>query len=195
MDNIFKNIKKKYIKISINNLFGVILLFFIFVFLIFIISMIITDKFNVIYLIFISLFLLFDCYGCVLNFEQFLYSRKIAKNPELSALFKRYGDIKKIEKIIKEVYDNIEFEDDVLIISKNYILAKKDIETLIKCDDVLEVNKIIHKFNNTPTHFSILLKDKFSDRLFFKYSRNQKKNIDKAIILIQSKCKNIKKIS
>ena len=114
----------------------------------------------------------------------------VAINPLKSNIFQKYGSYQNLEKIIEEINNTIEYEDDELIISKNYIADPNDYQRIIACKDILRVHKLVRKKNFAVISYSIVLTDKYNFELPFTYSKNDEEKVDKLLLLIGSKCNN-----
>ena len=189
MEKILKKIKAKYIKIAIIDGIYCILLLSILVLIMYVLLATATEGFNAFILIFMIFMLAFLGFGVVCMFLNTIDCLKIVINPNKSKMVKKY---KNIDKILEEIYKTIEYQDSKIIVSKNYILGLNDIEYLIKCDDVINIIKVLHKINYTKDHYKMVLKDKYGDYFAFKYSIRKEKEMDKIILFINSKCKNSK---
>ena len=189
MEKILKKIKAKYIKIAIIDGIYCILLLSILVLIMYVLLATATEGFNAFILIFMIVMLAFLGFGTVCTFLNTIDCLKIVIDPTKSKIIKKF---KNIDKILEEIYKTIEYQDKKIIISKNYILGLNDVECLVKCDDIINIIKVLHKFNNTKTYYKLLLKDKYGDYFAFKYSIRKEKEMDKVILFINSKCKNSK---
>ena len=116
----------------------------------------------------------------------------IVINPLKSDIFKKYGSEKDIQSIVNEIKNNIEYQDKRIIISKSFILPIEDVEGLRACKDILGVHMLVHKTNFVTDSYSIVLTDKFNNESQIKYYTNEKEAIDKALLILASKCKNAK---
>ena len=118
--------------------------------------------------------------------------KKIAllTNPFQSDVFKKYGDPEKIERIYAEIEQTTEYEDDSLIVAKNYICDKKRADVLIACNDVLAIHQLVHKTNFIIDYYNIVITDKYGEEYHFTYKVKQKHECDSVLRYIASKCKN-----
>ena len=114
----------------------------------------------------------------------------VATNPLKSNIFQKYGSYSNLEKILEEINNTIEYEDEVVIIAKNYIADPNDYERIIACDDVLRVHKLVRKKNFAVVSYSVILTDKYNFELPFTYSKNEEEKVDKLLLMIGSKCNN-----
>lgn len=121
---------------------------------------------------------------------SFIKMLTLVIKPEKSDIFKKYGGIDKIQKIIDEIEKTKEYEDKNLIISKNYICDRKDLEKIVKCSDVLGVHKLVHKTNFVIDYYKIIITDKYGHETSYVYYRDQDKLCNELLALIGSKCKN-----
>lgn len=189
MDKILKRIKSKYMTKAIVNGIYCVLLLTILVLMMYILLATTTEGFNAFVLIFLIIILILLGFGVICIFLNTIDYLKIVIDPTKSKIIKKF---KNIDKILEEIYKTIEYQDKKIIISKNYILGLNDVECLVKCDDIINIIKVLHKFNNTKTYYKILLKDKYNNYFDFKYPIKMEKEMDKVILLINSKCKNSK---
>lgn len=111
-------------------------------------------------------------------------------SPEKSDLFKKYGSVEKIQKILNEIEKTKEYEDKNLVVSKNYLCDKKDLEKIVKCSDVLGVHKLVHKTNFVIDYYKIVITDKYGEETSYTYNASQEELCNKLLVLISSKCHN-----
>ena len=190
MNDIVKKIKKKYLKKMLSSICSYILLLTLSLFIL-ILIFILNDNsrevmFEKIIMFFICIYIIYCSIG---NLKDFLNNLRIYKNPKYSIIFKKYGNEKQITSIIKNINKKIEFKDNNMIISDEYILGLKDVEYIIKLDDVKKIYKCVHKFNNTINYYSIVIIDKYNDIFLFKYPKVKEKDIIELIKFIHKKCK------
>ena len=114
----------------------------------------------------------------------------VAINPLKSNIFQKYGSYQNLEKIIEEINNTIEYEDNALIISKNYIADPNDYQKIIAYKDVLRVHKLVRKKNFAVVSYSVVVTDKYNFGLTFTYSKNDEEKVDKLLLMIGSKCNN-----
>lgn len=115
---------------------------------------------------------------------------KVAINPNSSDIFKKYGSPDKLNKILKEIEQTIEYEDKYLIISKNYISDKKDYEKIMACDDILGVHKLVHKTNFVVDYYQIVITDKYGQEASYTYKVKEEEKVNQLLMIIGKKCKN-----
>lgn len=113
-------------------------------------------------------------------------------NPEKSNLLKKYGSVEKLEKIMEEIENTIEYEDNQIIVSKDYVADKKDFEKILAYKDILRVHKLVHKTNFVVDRYDVVLTDKYNFELSYSYPVKDEKKVDNLILLIGSKCNNAK---
>lgn len=111
-------------------------------------------------------------------------------HPEKSDLLKKYGDVNKISKILDEIEKTKEYEDKNLVISKNYISDKKDIEKIVKCSDVLGVHKLVHKTNYVIDYYKIIITDKYGQETSYRYGARDEELCNELLTLLGAKCNN-----
>lgn len=113
-------------------------------------------------------------------------------DPKKSNIFKKYGSIEKLENIMKEIESTIEYEDNQIIISKNYVADKKDFEKILAYKDILRVHKLVHKTNFVVDRYDVVITDKYNFEISYSYPVKDEKKVDSLILLIGSKCDNAK---
>lgn len=113
-------------------------------------------------------------------------------NPLSSNVFKKYGSPKELAKILDEIESTKEYEDKRLIISKNYVMEKKDYESILAFDNVLAIHKEVHKTNGAIDGYSVIITDKYGFETKYSYgsSKKEQDKVDSLIMYIGSKCKN-----
>jgi len=122
----------------------------------------------------------------------FIKSFNLVINPEKSDIFKKYGSLEKLEKIMEEIENSIEFEDKQIIVSKNYVADKKDFEKITAYKDILRVHKTVHKTNFVVDGYYVTITDKYNQETNYPYRVGEEEKVDKLILLIGSKCENAK---
>lgn len=113
-------------------------------------------------------------------------------NPLKSDIFRKYGSVEEIKKILNEIENNKEYEDNQLIISKNYVADKKDIERIVAYSDILRVHKLVHKTNFVIDRYELVITDKYNSTINYSYPVKDEKTVDNLILLISTKCSNAK---
>lgn len=119
-------------------------------------------------------------------------SFQLVIEPGDSNVFKKYGGIEKLEKIIDEITNTKEYEDDRLIVSKNYVADKKDYEKILAYKDILRVHKLVHKTNFVIDRYDLVITDKYNFQISYPYAVKDEEKVDNLILLIGSKCENAK---
>lgn len=117
---------------------------------------------------------------------------KLVLNPLSSDVFKKYGSEVEIQQILNEINNNIEYQDAKIIISKDYIIGKNDIESLVACEDVLGIHKMVHKTNFVIDYYEVVITDKFNNQVTFRYLRNEEEILNNVLNILALKCKNAK---
>lgn len=112
--------------------------------------------------------------------------------PSKSNIFKKYGSIEVLEKIMEEIENTIEYEDKQIIVSKNYVADKKDFEKILAYKDILRVHKLVHKTNFVIDRYDVVITDKYNFEMSYSYPVQEEKKVDSLIWLIGSKCENAK---
>lgn len=113
-------------------------------------------------------------------------------DPSKSNIFKKYGSVEKLEQIMEEIENTIEYEDKQIIVSKNYVADKKDFEKILAYKDILRVHKLVHKTNFVIDRYDVVITDKYNYEMSYSYSVQDEKKVDSLILLIGSKCDNAK---
>ena len=121
-----------------------------------------------------------------------IHTIRIIINPLKSDVFKKYGNLDRVAEIFKEIEATKIYEDKHMIISENYIIDKKDFEYLTAFDDILSVHKLVHSRNFSIDYYQIVIKDKYSNKITYKYEAYEDEKVDELILLIGSKSKNAK---
>ena len=111
-------------------------------------------------------------------------------NPLKSDVFKKYGPPENVDYIYREIHHTIEYEDDSVIISRNYICNKKSVGEVIACNDVLAICKKAHKRYFIVDYYQIVITDKYGEELCFRYKVNEKRLVDNLVVKLKSKCRN-----
>lgn len=183
MNNIIKNIRKNNLK----KLFGFSISAIVSYLIFFISLFAIADGDSIIWL----LLLIMGIIGGILTFACYK-TLIIIIDPYKSDVFKKYGSLENLKKILEEIENTIEFDDKNITISKNYIADKKDYEKIVACDDILRVHKLIHKTNFVVDRINLVITDKYDTEITYSYKPSDEQKVDKLILLIGSKCKNAK---
>lgn len=117
-------------------------------------------------------------------------SIKLIMNPLEADVFKKYGSVKKIEKILDEIEQTIEYDDNNIVISKNYIFNRRDISKLVNCKDVLEIHKLVHKTNLITDSYSVVITDKYNEKMVYSYVPKEEKRVNTILLQLKQKCPN-----
>lgn len=113
-------------------------------------------------------------------------------DPSKSNIFRKYGSVERLEEIMDEIEQTIEYEDKQIIVSKNYVADKKDFEKILAYKDILRVHKLVHKTNFVVDSYSVVITDKYNFEISYAYPVKQEETVDKIIALVGSKCENAK---
>lgn len=113
-------------------------------------------------------------------------------DPSKSDVFKKYGGLERLEKIMEEIENSIEFEDNQIIVSKNYVADKKNFEKIMAYKDILRVHKTVHKTNFVVDGYYVTITDKYNQVTSYRYHVSEEEKVDKLILMIGSKCENAK---
>ncbi len=115
-------------------------------------------------------------------------------SPASSMIFKKYGNSNEIEKILNKINNNIVYQDDSIIISKDYAMKKNDIESIVSFDNVLAVYKMINKQTGVivSVSYQVAIIDKYNDLISFSYSKDEEEKANEVISILAKKCKNAK---
>lgn len=185
MNDIVKNVRKENIKAFLSTLFWG--LGFTGMGIMFLIGVIIEE---------ISLLGIIAClfmipFGIFIDCKAIEYL-KIVINPLSGPVFKKYGDESKIQEILNDINNNIEYQDRRIILSKQYIMEKNNIESIVPYENVLGVYKSVHKTNFVVDYYKIVITDKFNDSVYITYPRDEEEIMDKVISILALRCKNAK---
>lgn len=113
-------------------------------------------------------------------------------NPLKDPVFKKYGSPKKIKKILDEIDNTKIYEDNTIVISKNYIYDGKDFDTIVAKNDILRVHKIVRKVNGVTNYFTIDVTDKYGHEFRYDYQRKDEELVDQLIAYIGTTSNNAK---
>ena len=113
-------------------------------------------------------------------------------DPYKSDIFKKYGTIEELEKILQEIENTIEYQDNQIIISQNYVADKKDYERILAYKDILRVHKLVHKTNFVVDGYSVVITDKYNEEVRYSYSVKEEEKVNELILMIGVKCDNAK---
>ena len=137
------------------------------------------------------LILFFGSIGCFMSW-LFYKCFILVIDPSKSDIFKKYGTVEELEKIIEEIENTIEYEDKKIIIAENYVADKKDFEKILAYKDILRVHKLVHKTNFVIDRYDLVITDKYNFQTSYSYEVKEEHKVDELIILIGSKCSNAK---
>lgn len=188
-ENIEENLKKNYFKDAFKSLIGSIIFFSTCYIPL---KGIFTEELSIGQFIFTFMIIIIFFILGILTFRSFLSSISNAINLKNSSLYEIFGDSQKIDNIINEMKQNHEYEDNNIIISKEYLLDKKDYRQLVKFDDILGIYESIHKTNNIPDRFSIVIETKYGETFQYNYKKGYHELVEKLIAIISSRSKNAK---
>ena len=183
--DVLKKIKKSNLKQA---LFSLIYVLMFNIPLVIFVYLLITESIEISMIVAVFIFAIF-----AIIFDIGFYKNiKLVIFPERSDIFKKYGDIENIQKILNEINKTKIYEDKQIIISENYIYDTNDLENLVKCSDVLGVHKLVHKTNFVVDCYKIIITDKYGHEISYNYKPSQEKLCNKIMYLIGTKCKNAK---
>jgi hypothetical protein len=111
-------------------------------------------------------------------------------DPLSNKIFKKYGSLENLRDILIEIESTIQFEDNKVIISNNYIMRKKNYESILAFDDILSAHKQVHKTNGFIDSYSVIVTDKYGLRNVFEYSSKEEEKVNVILFLIGMKSKN-----
>ena len=110
-----------------------------------------------------------------------------------SDIFKKYGDEFEIKQILNEIKNTVEYQDDQIIISKNYAISPKYVDTLIAYENITGIGICYLKRHEKTIEFI----DKFGDSIsIYDFSlyvyRNKKEyaKVSNVFNILKEKCPN-----
>ena len=112
----------------------------------------------------------------------------LAINPLKCSVFKKYGSLEQVHRLVQEIEQSKEFDDGNIIISQDYILDPKDVEGLFLCDEVIEVHKVLSAYRCVVDDYYIEITDKSGSSHRFNYKIGEEVRLDFAIDFLQIKC-------
>ena len=113
-------------------------------------------------------------------------------DPYKSDIFKKYGSVNELEKILDDIENNIEYEDEKIVVSKEYVTDKNDFEKLLAYKDILRVHKLVHKTNFVVDRYDLVITDKYNQEISYSYAPKDEQKVDNLLLYIGSKCDNAK---
>lgn len=138
--------------------------------------------FTIIITLIFALLAIFFLYNTFKNFYYFIY-------PSKSDVYKEYPNL---NEILTEINTSIEHEDQQIIISKRYMISKKDYRILILLNEILAFYIYAHKTNFVVDEYDIVAIDKYGIAHYFKYEPGQKEIMNNTLFFLQHKCPNAK---
>ena len=183
MREIIDNIRKNALKDVLKLIVPVVLLSGGFIMMLY---MTFYDEFDGGYLFLSAIFGLFTIPSIITLFKKI----GLLIDPFKSDVFKKYGDPEKIARIYAEIEQTVEYENDTMIVSKNYICDKKRADVLIACNDVLAIHQLVHKTNFIVDYYNIVITDKYGEEYHFTYKAKQEQECLNVLKFIAGKCKN-----
>lgn len=185
MRKLVENIRKNAIKDSLKLFIPAILLNIVFVMMLY---MTFYNGFDGEYLFLSAICGLFSIPTIIMWFKKIA----LVVNPYKSDVFKKHGSPERIMQIYSEIEKTIEYENNIMIVSQNYICSKNRADVLISCNDVLAIHKLIHKTNFIIDYYVIVITDKYDKEYHFTYDVKQENECISDLNFIASKCKNAK---
>ena len=174
-DKILNSIKKSRLKESVSILISMILtLLFIILLSVGLISSSVKGFYFVVALV--MLFVVTIVFFLLLR--NYLNVIKIAINPLKASVFKKYGDINSIIKIIDEINNTIEYEDNIIVIAKEYIYHKNDYSTILAKKDIKHIHKTLYRVNWMKRAYEVSIVDKYNDVFHYKYHYTKESTVD-----------------
>lgn len=165
MKKIVKDIKKEAI------IDGLALILLVAISLYVLIDQIIKGSFGILFVIFLGSSIFLIWLFIKVSLLKFI-------KPFDDVIFKKYGGIKEVEKLINEILiDAHLYEDDRLIITKDYLLSKSNYSYLVKIEEIKQLEKY-HK-SQIKNEIGFMVFD--GNRTYaFSYLRNRTKSLDEA---------------
>ena len=133
----------------------------------------------------------FGFMGVVLSYVC-VKSLLVVIDPYKSDIFKKYGTSEELEKILQEIENTIEYQDDKIIVAQNYVADKNDYERILAYKDILRVHKLVHKTNFVIDGYSVVITDKYNQEVRYSYSAKEEEKVNGLLVMIGSKCDNAK---
>ena len=178
--------KKLFFKIRVHNLTSFLLsLFFVFASVAFWIVACIIDEsvIGIILSIFftvLTVVIIFCVRGSIL----------MVLMPEESLLFKRFGGVHEVQRILFEMnYDTI-YSDHAIVMSNHYCYPTKDIEGLVAYNDILMIHKLVHKTNFVIDSYNVVITNNYGQQFTCQYSRNEEDKCNTVMLIIAQRSPN-----
>ena len=111
-------------------------------------------------------------------------------NPLSSDLFKNFGSVENVQKIVKEINKTTEYTCKNLIIAKNYIADTRSYDKIMKCKDILGIHKLVHRTNLTIDYYALVITDKFKNEGSYKFYKDEEQLIDELMQILKDYCPN-----
>ena len=121
---------------------------------------------------------------------DFLFIRSciLTIKPHKHTVFKKYGTVEKLTQILKEIEDNVEYEDKQIIISKNYIADKKNLGKIIEYKDIKDVYKEKRYYRGVHAAYWLTIKDIYYIETRYFYMIKDEDIVNQLVKMIKSKC-------
>jgi len=108
---------------------------------------------------FFSLYVLYKMYDVVF----------ILFDIEKHKLFKKFGCVNNVERIVLEAMNNFLYEDERIWITKNYLIFRNDYTKIVNLQKVLAIYGYVHSINITTTGKGIVLIDEYGEEFLIYY--------------------------
>lgn len=181
---ILNNIRKNNFKIALVSFVPTVIIFVLFLMASF--SAYYSDDFKIWYLIVILIFGFFNYF----LLTSFVHTVILIFNPLKADIFKKYGSPNQIANILEEIEGSIIYQDKSITISNDYICDLSNYDSIVKCEDVLGIHKLVHKTNFVTDYYQIVLTDKYGQEVSYKYKCRDEDKVNNLLQIIAERCPN-----
>lgn len=108
--------------------------------------------------------------------------------PSNSNLFLRYGGLDNIERIISEINLTIEYEVNDVVVSKKYILDRRDYRKLTHLNDILNIYKVEQRTNGFTDYYYLVMTDKYGFDFRYKFYRSEWMKLNFLYMHLKNNC-------
>lgn len=188
-NNVEKNIQKNYLKDALRDLFYTVIIFATSYMPI---NILLTENLSIGNSILVITFAVFLIILGLFTLYSTLRNIYLIFNLNETTSYNQENSTGGLNETINEIKEDSIYEDKYIIISKNYIMDKKDYRQIIKFEDILGIYQEVHKTNNIIDRYGIVIVNKYGEYFHYCYPSNCEKLIPKLITIIASKSNNAK---
>ena len=111
---------------------------------------------------------------------------KAAIRPFSNNLINKYGSVENIQNILNNIESTIEYEDNNVLLSTNYLMQRSNPESIMSYNSIVSIKKIVYGVQ----YYLIIITDNFNYEKSLIYPKTEKETVDKIMSTLSLKCTN-----